>query len=231
MADEREEKEGEPKIRIVDRRMLSEEEREGTATVSEEPQAAEVPSERPKLEVIGGGAPKAAAAPRVTLNTAATADEETGDEAELEEEEPLSEEEQEQLREEIEQQHFAEYEKQLGRPLTAQEKARVREEMERQARAMASLEISPILQQLMAELSGRAAIHMGLMPNPYTRLIARNDNEARLAIDAFSALFDVLKPQLDAGMQREFARVLNDLRVNFVSITGGQPSGPSRIIH
>jgi hypothetical protein len=45
--------------------------------------------------------------------------------------------------------------------------------MARQAETATRLEIAPVLQQLMAELSARAAIHMGLMPNPYTRLIAR----------------------------------------------------------
>jgi hypothetical protein len=65
------------------------------------------------------------------------------------------------------------------------------------------------------------------MPNPYTRLVARNDAQARMAIDTFSALLEVLRPQLNAEMKKEFERVLNDLRVNFVSITGTQlpPAG------
>jgi hypothetical protein len=79
------------------------------------------------------------------------------------------------------------------------------------------------------------------MPNPYTRLVARNDAQARLAIDTFSALLEVLRPQLNNEMKKEFERVLNDLRVNFVSITGTQlpPTGGAggggfggpRIIH
>jgi hypothetical protein len=230
MADERDERsEGEPKIRIVDRRMLSEEEREGKVDPSRAAGEAEsAASERPKLEVIGGGTPRAAAAPKVTLDEVPAAEGEDEDD-----EEQLTPEEQQRLREEMENEQFALYEKELGRPLTAQEKQQAREHMEAQARSMAALEVGPMLQQLMAELSMRAAIHMGLMPNPYTKLITRNDAEARLAIDSFSALHEVLKPRLDAAAQREYARVLNDLRVNFVQITGTPAGGggPSRIIH
>lgn len=210
MADERED---EPKIRIVDRRMLSDEERAGKgAPTSQEKGNA------PKLEIVGGH----------TAHEEADIDEPEEDEGdELE----LSAEEEEQLRTEIEAEQFAQVEKQLGRPLTEQEKEKVRGEMERQARAMASLEIAPLLQRTIAELSQYAAVHLGLMPNPFTRLIARNDKEARVAIDAFAAIYEVMKPELDPASQREFNRVLNDLRVNYVSITGNQTGGPSRIIH
>jgi hypothetical protein len=87
----------------------------------------------------------------------------------------------------------------MGRPLTEQEKESVRGEMARQAEAVTRLEVEPVLQQLMAELSARAAVHMGLMPNPYTRLIAKNDAQARLAIDAFGAMFEIIKPHLDGA--------------------------------
>ena len=39
------------------------------------------------------------------------------------------------------------------------------------------------------------------------------------------------RPQLDSASQREYGRVLNDLRTNFVSVTGTSTTGPSRIIH
>ena len=47
-----EERDEEPKIRIVDRRMLNEEERQGRAPA---PQEAEENAAPPKLEIIGGG--------------------------------------------------------------------------------------------------------------------------------------------------------------------------------
>ncbi|MBV9863780.1 MAG: DUF1844 domain-containing protein [Abitibacteriaceae bacterium] len=240
MADERDEREGEPKIRIVDRRMLDEDERAGKGPSS----AAEGASAPPKLEIVGGGARQdedTSAGPN-GLDAGAAEDHGFGgsfeDAGELEDE-PLTEEEQQQIQAEIEQAEEAQFqaiEQRMGRPLTEQEKEAVRAEMNRQAQAVASLEVAPILQNLMAELSSIAAVHMGLMPNPYTRLIARNDTQARLAIDAFTAVLQVVKPQLEPQLEQEFERVLNDLRVNFVSITGtpmGNPggSGPSRIIH
>jgi hypothetical protein len=214
--DERDEEQGESKIHIVDRRMLSDEERagKGASTASAETSA----EERPKLEIIGGGAPQS----KKEVTAPAADEPDDGDD-----EEGLTEEEQEQMREEVENQQFAELEKQMGRPLTAQEKDSVRQEMQRQAEAVTRLEVEPLIMQLMAEMSARAAVHLGLMPNPYTRLVARNDLQARLAIDTFGSLLEVLRPQLEPEMRKEFERVLNDLRVNFASITGAPltPSG------
>lgn len=227
MADKRDEREEESPIRIVDRRMLNDDERAGKGPTSSEEEA-----ERPKLEIIGGGAP------RKEAETILAAEDEDDEELDAEDVE-FSEEEVSQMREEIENEQFAALEKQMGRPLTSKEKDAVREEMTRQAESAQRLEVQPLIMQLMAEMSARAAVHMGLMPNPYTRLVARNDTQARLAIDTFGSLYEVLRPHLDPEMKREFERVLNDLRVNFVSITGQQPGTPGgggfgggpRIIH
>lgn len=227
MADRRDERDDEPKIRIVDSRMLNEEERTGKSSPK-----AETASAPPKLEIVSG-TPRQE--PETNLAEDAGAAEDHGaeeydanDENAEFEDAALTEEEQQQLEAEInraEQEQFQAIEQRMGRPLTEQEKESVRVEMNRQAQAVASLEVTPILQNLMAELSSIAAVHMGLMPNPYTRLIARNDTQARLAIDSFGALLEIVKPQLDATMEREFTRVFNDLKTNFVSITGGSIGG------
>ncbi len=228
MADTRDnENQDEPRIKIVDSRMLSDDERAGKGS-----ETIEAETERPKLEIIGGGskgedAPQAGSTP------------EPEDALELAEDDDLSPEEREQMREQVENEQFAALEQQMGRPLTPQEKEQVRDEMKKQAESISRLEVEPILVQLMAEMSARAAVHLGLMPNPYTRLVARNDMQARLAIDTYGAVYEVIKNQLDASMRQEFERVLNDLRVNFSSITGtpatnfpgsGGFGGP-RIIH
>ena len=293
MADEREREGSEdaPRIRVVDRRMLSDDERAGKGAIPPAPSgivsgsgasadtanggAADSSGTPPKLEIVGGGRQRAQQPePNEVPDAPPDADfpADDMDEPLLEPQQPapmgepdddtpppmqmvggageaqgmmagmdgadeemLSDEEMEQVRAEMEAaeaEQFAVLEQRMGRPLTEQEKVAVRQEMERQAQSMTSLEVAPMLQQMMAEVSARAAVHMGLMPNPYTRLIARNDTQARLAVDAFGAVFEVLKPHLDASMQREYARVLNDLRVNFVSLTGASAGGgPSRIIH
>ncbi len=242
MPDEREDQE--PKIKIVDRRMLSQEERAGTANLPDP--TPEPADQRPKLEMVGGNASSLPNPPGEAVSAPISHDagdatetvptDELDDEAyDLDDEDPLSEEEAAQMREQVEQEQFAALEQQVGRPLTEQEKTAVRAEMDKQVQSMSKLEVAPVLIQMLPELSARAAVHLGLMPNPYTRLIARNDTEARLAIDAFGALFELVKTKVDQRSAAEYARVLNDLRVNFVQITGiplgapGAGSGPRLI--
>jgi len=217
MANDREE---EPKVTIIDRRMLSDDDRAGKAEPTPvrvvEPVREEAPAPTP------APAAEAAVEKKDSIDVESYAD----SEGEFEDEagEPLSEEEIASMRAEVEAEQFAAIEARLGRSLTETEKEQVRGEMEAQAqeqqRQMSTLEVSPMIQQFMAEISARAAIHMGLMPNPYTRLIAKNDTEARLAIDVFAAVFETLKPRLESGVQKEYSRVLNDLRVNFSQQTG-----------
>ena len=223
MANDREQEE--PKITVIDRRMLSDDDRAGNAEIPTTPAAAPAPAAAEADE------------PEVTA-----LDVEPDEDDELEEGEAVSPEELEQMRAEMEAEQFAALEARIGRPLTDQEKEAVRGEMEaqsrEQSRQMTTLEVTPMIQQFMAEISARAAIHMGLMPNPYTRLVAKNDAEARLAIDCFAAVYETIKPRLEPGIQKEYSRVLNDLRVNFAQQTGltagsmgGFGGSGSKIIH
>lgn len=233
MANERDE-EQEPKVRIIDRRMLSDEERTGKAPASTRAEESAAPQgEAPKLEIVGGGA-KSQSNPNETQG--APDGDEPGDEPMLDpqnpapmgdpegdEMPPMTAEEMAQMEAEMqaaEAEQFAALEERLRRPLTETEKNSVREEMARQAQAALSLDVGPVLQQFLAEMSARAAVHMGLMPNPYTRLIARNDAQARAAIESFGAIYEVVKGNLDPASEKELGRVLNDLRVNYQSITG-----------
>lgn len=237
MTDKRDQEQEEPKIKVVDRRVLSDDERAGVSeeSGSEAEVKAEAGTERPKLEIIGGGSSKTEASQK---STSEPAEDESA--AELGDDAEISDEERDKLREEIEQEQFAALEQQMGRPLTSQEKEQVRSEMKKQAETAARLEVEPLLVQLMAEMSARAAVHLGLMPNPYTQIVARNDAQARTAIDAYGAVYNVVKDQLDDRMRKELERVLNDLRVNYSSITGTPASifdsgdtgfGGPRIIH
>ncbi len=209
MTDEQnQENEDRPKIHVVDRRGISEDE------TKEEPN-----NEPPKLEVISGGTSK-------EEESAASAQQDDG-------EEEISEEEARQMQHEMEEQQFAAIEKQMGRPLTEKEKDPVRQEMQRQAETAMRLEVAPLLVQTMSELSGRAAVHLGLMPNPYTKLVARNDKEARIAIDAFAAMYNIIQFGLEGTLKKELERVLNDLKANYANITGkpiADPGGPKLII-
>ncbi|PQV65365.1 protein of unknown function (DUF1844) [Abditibacterium utsteinense] len=281
MANDREEREREEREasrpKIIDNRMLSEEERTGKlsslSTKNEENQ------DLPKLEIIGGrsglgesslheNAGQAVSAPSA-FGDASDATETTpadgyddeapmsedeqfaaleeqfgrplteGERAQVramngaqeEEEAPLSPEEESQMRSEIEQEQFAALEQQFGRALTEEEKTQVRTLMEQQRQSMMRLEVAPLLLQSVTEIPKFAAVHLGLVANPYTGIIARDDAEARLAIDAFGAMYEVLKTRIDARTGAELARVLNDLRANYTRVTGVSftPGGSSII--
>lgn len=214
MTDNREREEDEkPRIQVVDRRMLNDEERAGTAQMQQNPNdVPEMPAE--DLENFEDEVGENELDPQNPSEMGEPNDEDV---------EPLTAEEMAQMQAEIEAaetEQFQAIEARMGRPLTEQEKNSVREEMGRQAEAVASLQVEPLLQQFLMQMSQIAAVHMGLMPNPYTRLMARNDAQARLSIDSFSALLEVIRPLMDAAGAREYDRVLNDLRVNFVQITG-----------
>lgn len=280
MANDREKREQEEREasrpRIIDNRMLSEEERTGKSPIIIGA-GNNAPPESPQLEIIGGRsglgesslhehAGQAVSAPSA-FGDAADATETTpadgyendapmseaeqfealerqfgrplseGERAQVramngngaEEEVPLSEGEEAQMREEIEQEQFAALEQQFGRTLTEEEKTQVRALMEQQRQSMMRLEVAPLLLQSVTEIPKFAAVHLGLVANPYTGIIARDDAEAKLAIDAFGAMYEVLKTRLDARTGAELARVLNDLRSNYTRITGVSfaPSGSS----
>jgi beta-glucosidase-like glycosyl hydrolase len=226
MADKRDEQNGEerPRIQVVDNRLLTDDERAGKAT------------ERPKLEIVGGTSSGGAQSDDHHLQEmAADALEEdllSAEEAGVDLEN-MSEEEQEEMRLALEEEQFEAIQQQIGRPLTEKEKDQVRQQMEQQAQAAISLDVAPVLLELMMKLPQFAAVHLGLMPNPYTQLVARNDQQAKMAIESFNALFETVRQQLDPNSIKEIERVLADLKANYQRITGqqiGQPSGP-RIIH
>ena len=214
-------------------------------------------AERPKLEIIGGGNPNSGNANAgVSAVGSSSLDERPGQavsapsaagdaadatetvpaamsmDADMDDETPMTEAEVDQMRSELEAEQFAALEQEIGRPLTDAEKDQVRSMMEREAQSMTKLEVAPILLKTITELPRYAAVHLGLVANPYTGLIARNDAEARLSIEAFEALYDTVKTRLDARTNGELERVLNDLKSNYARISGAPiaPKGGPRII-
>lgn len=65
-------------------------------------------------------------------------------------------------------------------------------------------------------LSAKAWETMGLVPNPATGKVERNFGEARIAIDAASALAEVLKPGVGEAERKEIENLVANLRLNFV---------------
>lgn len=246
MAKDPNERDDAPKFQIIDNRLLSDEERSGkvaasssdapkieiiggTKAASSSEDSSTEPTEKPRFEILGGTRPAPQNQEETQRSAASGSGSGSGEESEAElaeGEEELSEAEMEQLASEMEAEQFAAIEAQIGRPLSEEEKGQVREEMNRQAERVSRLEVAPILLQTITELPRYAAVHLGLIANPYTRLIARNDQEARLAIDAFGALYEVVKNRVDTRASSELGRVLNDLRANYTRVTGMQIDGP-----
>ncbi|MFQ5847440.1 MAG: DUF1844 domain-containing protein [Candidatus Methylomirabilales bacterium] len=71
-----------------------------------------------------------------------------------------------------------------------------------------------------AEFEMRALIHMGLIPNPATRLVTKDLPQARLAIDCTAALIEQLSPSAAPAERDELQQVLTNLRLHFVQQSG-----------
>lgn len=84
------------------------------------------------------------------------------------------------------------------------------------SRAAEPIDAPGLVRWCVSLLAAHAWQSMGLIPNPATNKIERSLPDARLAIDAASALVDQVKPRLDDPARREMEALLTDLRVNFV---------------
>ena len=82
------------------------------------------------------------------------------------------------------------------------------------------LQVADLVRIFIGELSARAWVHMGLIVDPATKLVARDLAQARLAIDCVAGLVEQLAPGVDATECEELERLLADLRVNYVRQAG-----------
>jgi hypothetical protein len=73
-----------------------------------------------------------------------------------------------------------------------------------------------LLVWLLNLLAAKAWEGMGLVSNPVTNKIQKDLSEARLAIDAFAAVLDIVRSRLDDPPGRDLETLLTTLRLNFV---------------
>ncbi len=97
---------------------------------------------------------------------------------------------------------------------------------EEKEREFVLLPIPDLVRIFIAELQTRALVHMGLIPNPATRLVAKDLPQARLAIDCVAALIEQLHPMAVPAEREELQHLLTNLRLNFVQQSGEQPGAP-----
>lgn len=70
------------------------------------------------------------------------------------------------------------------------------------------------------ELGARTWMHLGLLQNPVTKLVVKDLPQARLAIDCVAALIEKIDPEISDDERRDYRRLLNDLRMNYVQQSG-----------
>jgi hypothetical protein len=85
------------------------------------------------------------------------------------------------------------------------------------------LQVGDLVRVFIGELSARAWVHMGLIVDPATKLLARDLAQARLAIDCVAGLVEQLAPVMDKDERDGLERLLADLRLNYVRQSGTQP--------
>jgi hypothetical protein len=88
------------------------------------------------------------------------------------------------------------------------------------AEEVGPLDVYAVLRISVAQLSGVAFQMMGLHADPITNTVRKDLAQARLAIDAASALVEKLLPHLHGQEARDYQNLLNDLRLNFIRQSG-----------
>ena len=81
---------------------------------------------------------------------------------------------------------------------------------------LAALAARDLLMWFLGLLAAKAWEGMGLVPNPATNKIRKDLADARIAIDAYGAIFDAVRAHLDEQPRREMETLLTTLRLNFV---------------
>jgi hypothetical protein len=77
-----------------------------------------------------------------------------------------------------------------------------------------------LLVTLLGLLASKAREGMGLIPNPATQKIQKDLAGARMAIDAYGAIFGVVRADVEEQHCREMEAMLTTLRINFVEKSG-----------
>ncbi len=90
-----------------------------------------------------------------------------------------------------------------------------------QAVPLAALTTTDLVHSFLSLLALKAWEGMGLVPNALSGKTQKNLDEARLAIDAYAAIFEILRSRIEEGARREMENLLTTLRLNFVDKSAG----------
>jgi hypothetical protein len=73
-----------------------------------------------------------------------------------------------------------------------------------------------LLVSFLGVLASKAWEGMGLIPNPATNKVQQDLAGARMAIDAYAAILEIVRAQVEDQSRREMEALLTTLRLNFV---------------
>ncbi len=80
--------------------------------------------------------------------------------------------------------------------------------------------VSDLIRLFIAELHGRAWVHMGLIVDPATKQLAKDLPQAQLAIDCIASMIEHLAPFTERAERDHLEGSLADLRMNYVRQSG-----------
>lgn len=84
------------------------------------------------------------------------------------------------------------------------------------AEAAPEITVAAVLKGTVELLAVQAWQHMGIQVSPQTGRLGQDLPQARLAIDAASAILEKLQPHLVDNERREYEGLLTNLRINYV---------------
>jgi len=90
------------------------------------------------------------------------------------------------------------------------------EQAERPEEQLRPLDVYTVLRFSIAQLEAVSWQMMGLQADPFTNQTRKDIEQARVAIDATTALVEMLLPHVQGQEAREYQKILTNLRLNFV---------------
>jgi hypothetical protein len=106
-------------------------------------------------------------------------------------------------------------------PDAAEEPAEAGEASGRGAVPLDAISTRELMIWMLGVLGAKAWQGLGLVPNPSSGKIERDLADAKMAIDAFAALFDSMRTQLEGQALRDTEALLTTLRLNYVEKSTG----------
>lgn len=99
------------------------------------------------------------------------------------------------------------------------------EDMKERLVSVYEIGLDGYLKQSLGIFLNFAYVYMGLIANPEKGILTPDLGKAKLAIDSFEFVVDRLKASFSKEEQAELARILRDLKMNFMNaVTAGSPA-------